>query len=161
MAGSVLASILLGENTSVLVAALVSFVVGIGLGLSASPTLVAAQTVVGWARRGVVTGTNMFSRSLGSVVGATLFGAIANATLASRFANPPSGIATQLPDSVDATSLVLGGHTGAGNAVVSGYIRASLQAASQHVFLAMALLAVIGVGALLLMPRRTQPITAE
>jgi hypothetical protein len=36
-----------------------------------------------------------------------------------------------------------------------------LQAASQHVFLAMALLAVIGVGALLLMPRRTQPITAE
>jgi len=54
------------------------FVVGLGLGLTASPTLVAAQSVVGWDRRGVVTGTNMFSRSTGSAVGAAVFGAIAN-----------------------------------------------------------------------------------
>lgn len=162
IAGCVLTAVLLGENTPVLVAAAVSFVVGIGLGLSASPTLVAAQTVVGWERRGVVTGTNMFSRSLGSAVGAALFGAIANITLAGRFANPPSDIAAQLPDSgVDTTSLVLGGPTTTGNTAVAGYIRDALQAASHHVFLAMAVMAVLGVGALLLMPRRTEPIATD
>lgn len=161
--GSVLAALLLGEHTSVLVAAGVSFVIGIGLGLSASPTVVAAQSVVGWAQRGVVTGTNMFGRSLGSAVGAAVFGAIANVTLARRFANPPPDIAGQLPQqsrSIDATSLVLGGQTSAGNAA-SEYIRTSLQAASHHVFLAMAALALLGISALLLMPRRTKPVTTE
>ena len=32
------------------------FVVGLGMGLVASPTLIAAQSSVGWAERGVVTG---------------------------------------------------------------------------------------------------------
>ena len=60
-------------------------------GLTTSPTIVAAQSVVGWERRGVVTAANMFARSLGSAVGAAIFGAIANATLAARFADPPAG----------------------------------------------------------------------
>jgi len=58
-----------------------SFVVGAGLGFVAGPTLIAAQSTVGWSERGVVTGTNMFSRSMGSALGVALFGAIANATL--------------------------------------------------------------------------------
>jgi hypothetical protein len=120
---------------------------------------VAAQSVVGWAQRGVVTGTNMFSRSLGSAVGAAVFGAIANATLASRFAHPPAEVAGTLPQNVDATSLVLGGQPQRPD--VAEYIRASLQAATHHVFLGLIVLGVVGVGALLLMPRRTEPITAE
>ncbi|WP_285487282.1 MDR family MFS transporter [Amycolatopsis taiwanensis] len=161
IAGSALAAILLGENTPVLVAAAAAFVIGVGLGLSASPTLVAAQSVVGWEQRGVVTGANMFSRSLGSAFGAALFGAIANGTLATRFANPPAGIAAQLPQNEDATSLVMGGRASAGEPAVTGYIRDSLQAASHHVFVAMAVLALLGVGALLIMPRRTEPIAAR
>ncbi len=57
------------------------FVVGAGMGLVAGPTLIAAQSTVGWSERGVVTGTNMFARSIGSAVGVALFGAIANAAL--------------------------------------------------------------------------------
>jgi EmrB/QacA subfamily drug resistance transporter len=57
------------------------FVIGGGLGLVASPSLIAAQSTVEWEERGVVTGTNMFSRSIGSALGVALFGAIANATL--------------------------------------------------------------------------------
>jgi EmrB/QacA subfamily drug resistance transporter len=56
-------------------------VIGLGLGLLASPTLVAAQSVVGWKQRGVITATNMFSRSMGSALGTAVFGAIANATI--------------------------------------------------------------------------------
>jgi hypothetical protein len=57
------------------------FVVGAGLGLIASPTLIAAQASVGWAERGVVTGNNLFFRSLGSAVAVAAFGAVANSVL--------------------------------------------------------------------------------
>jgi EmrB/QacA subfamily drug resistance transporter len=159
IAGAVLTATRLGRDTSVWTVAAWAFVLGLGLGLCTSPTLVAAQSVVGWAQRGVVTGTNMFSRSLGSAVGAAVFGAIANATLASRFAHPPAEVAGTLPQNVDATSLVLGGQPQRPD--VAEYIRASLQAATHHVFLGLIVLGVVGVGALLLMPRRTEPITAE
>ena len=137
------------------------FVVGAGLGLMASPVLVAAQSVVGWERRGVVTGTNMFSRSLGSAVGAAVFGAIGNATLAGRFAHPPAALAGRLPKSVDATSLALTGTGRTGDPRVNGFVRGALAHAAHNVFLAVALMAILGVGALLLMPRRIAPIPGD
>jgi EmrB/QacA subfamily drug resistance transporter len=60
------------------------FVMGIGFGFVASPGVVAAQTAVSWAQRGVATGANMFSRSVGSAVGVAVFGAIVNSHVSSR-----------------------------------------------------------------------------
>jgi hypothetical protein len=40
--------------------------------------------------RGVVTGTNMFGRSIGSAIGVALFGAIANASLGSAAHTAPT-----------------------------------------------------------------------
>lgn len=57
-------------------------VVGAGLGFSATPTIVAAQSMVAWERRGVVTGSNMLARAVGSAVGVAIFGAIANSIIA-------------------------------------------------------------------------------
>ncbi len=65
-------------------AAASSFVVGLGLGLVASPTLIAAQASVPWNERAVITGSNMFMRSMGSAVGVAIFGAVANAVIASH-----------------------------------------------------------------------------
>ena len=67
---------------SVASVAISCFVVGLGLGLVATPTLIAAQASVPWNERGVVTGANMFSRSVGSAVGVAIFGAVANAVIA-------------------------------------------------------------------------------
>ena len=58
------------------------FVVGLGLGLVATPTLIAAQSSVPWNERGVVTSTNLFARSIGSALGVAAFGAVANAVYA-------------------------------------------------------------------------------
>ncbi|MWB96946.1 MFS transporter [Agromyces seonyuensis] len=58
--------------------AAVSFVIGFGLGWVAAPSLIAAQSSVDWAERGVVTGANAFARSAGSAVGVAVYGAISN-----------------------------------------------------------------------------------
>lgn len=78
--GTVLVALAAG-TTSLAFLAAACFVVGVGLGLIASPTLIAAQSSVGWTERGVVTGNNLFARSLGSAVGVAGFGAVANAVL--------------------------------------------------------------------------------
>jgi EmrB/QacA subfamily drug resistance transporter len=132
------------------------FLTGIGMGLSSSPTVVAIQSVVGWERRGVVTGTNMFARAMGSALGAALFGAIANTTLRDRFASAPADLRGQLPASVDGTTDALA-HPGA----VADFVRTSLYTASHHVFIAIAIAAALIAGALSLMPRKTQELVFD
>ncbi|MEO8093529.1 MAG: MFS transporter [Pseudolysinimonas sp.] len=69
---------LTAPSPSVATIAIISFVMGVGLGLATAPALIAAQASVGWGERGVVTGTNLFARSVGSAVGVAILGAIAN-----------------------------------------------------------------------------------
>jgi Na+/melibiose symporter-like transporter len=80
VAGTILLVVFTAEPSVVLVGT-ACFVIGAGLGWVAAPTLILAQSTVGWAERGVVTANNLFSRSIGSAVGVALFGAIANSTL--------------------------------------------------------------------------------
>ncbi len=75
---------LAGPDSSVWLLAAGCLVLGLGLGYVASPSVIAAQSAVTWRDRGVVTGTNMFSRSVGSAVGVAVFGAIANGVVAAR-----------------------------------------------------------------------------
>ena len=68
----------IAHHPNVAAVAACCFVIGGGMGLLAVPTLIAAQASVEWDERGVVTGSNMFARSLGSAVGVAVFGAVAN-----------------------------------------------------------------------------------
>ena len=78
MVGGTLALALMSRSPSIALVALTCFVIGLGLGLVTSPSLIAAQSSVPWKERGVVTGTNLFARSIGSALGVAIFGAIAN-----------------------------------------------------------------------------------
>ena len=82
-------------HPSVFFVALSCFVAGLGMGLIATPTLIAAQSSVPWNERGVVTGTNMFARSIGSAVGVAVFGAIANAIIGASAAGAHDPAAVQ------------------------------------------------------------------
>ncbi len=79
-AATVLAAVSSWPNPFVM--SVIAFVLGFGLGWSAAPTLIAAQSSVGWGERGAVTGMNAFARSAGSAVGVAVFGAISNAVIA-------------------------------------------------------------------------------
>lgn len=73
--------VLVASRPSLLLVGAGCFLVGVGLGLTASPTLIAAQSSVDWGERGVVTGANLFARSIGSAVGVAVLGAIVNGAL--------------------------------------------------------------------------------
>jgi EmrB/QacA subfamily drug resistance transporter len=123
--------LLLDESSSVFQVGATSFVIGLGMGFTAAPTLIAAQSAVRWQQRGVVTGTNMFFRSAGSAVGVAVFGAIVNATL---------------------------GGSGMDSGRVSPE---ALTAAVHHVFLGTTVLAVVMLAAALLMPRGREQAPAQ
>jgi EmrB/QacA subfamily drug resistance transporter len=59
-----------------------SFVIGIGMGLVGSTSLVAIQSSVPWNQRGVATASNMLMRILGNALGAALFGGVLNYQMA-------------------------------------------------------------------------------
>ena len=88
-------------SSSVLHLAAPNFVMGLGFGYVASPAIVAAQSSVGWAQRGVATGATMFARSVGSAVGVAAFGAIANAVVRDRLGSEPTSLESLPPGVLD------------------------------------------------------------
>ena len=92
--------LLLSPGSSPLIAAFGSLIMGFGMGTSSVSSLVLIQEIVDATQRGSATASNLFSRNLGSTLGATLFGAVLNFGL---------------------------GHSGHGVAVTSDQLKALLQ----------------------------------
>ena len=123
LAGCLLLALFVVGGAGIWRVAVASFVLGVGLGFASVSTVVAVQSVVGWGTRGVVTGSNMFIRTLGSAVGVAVFGSIANGRLAHRRQTP-----------------------------------AAIFHAVHGVFWALVAVAVLGIVAQLLLPRRVTPL---
>jgi EmrB/QacA subfamily drug resistance transporter len=123
--------LLLGRHSSVYEVALFCLVIGLGMGLTAPPTLVAAQSSVGWSERGVVTANNIFLRSLGSSLGVAVFGAIANATM------------------------------GANSLQNGQIEAARLTTAVHHIFIGIAIVSVLMVIMVSLLPRGDRPVPSD
>ncbi|WP_246279018.1 MDR family MFS transporter [Paraburkholderia ultramafica] len=68
----------LSPGASPLIAAFGSLIIGFGMGTSSVSSLVLIQEIVKTDERGSATASNLFSRNLGSTLGATLFGAVLN-----------------------------------------------------------------------------------
>jgi EmrB/QacA subfamily drug resistance transporter len=74
--------VVLSPGMSPWVAAAGSIVIGLGMGFLSTSAIVIIQDCVGWGERGAATASNIFSRNLGSTLGATVLGAVLNYTLA-------------------------------------------------------------------------------
>jgi EmrB/QacA subfamily drug resistance transporter len=120
--------LLIGPDSPFILLALPCFVMGVGFGLIASPSIVAAQTAVTWQHRGVATGSTMFARSVGSAVGVAVFGAIVNHEVAHRLGGAVPDVSTLTAD--------------------------VLHPAIHHVFVASAIIAVALLAVGMLMPKR-------
>ncbi len=135
-------------------AAAASFVLGSGLGLMSTSLVVAVQASVDWSRRGVVTGANMFTRNVGSAVGAAVFGSILNGRLLDRLSRAPGHVRAALPSGLDAASLSVGSHLHIPPAV-HAFVASALDFGIHGVFLALLAAAVLGVLMVMIMPHQT------
>ncbi len=81
--------LVLQPDASPVIPAMGSLVMGFGMGLISVPSLVLIQEVVDWTERGSVTASNIFSRNLGSTLGATLLGAVLNHSLSASGTTAP------------------------------------------------------------------------
>lgn len=139
---------------------LCTLVLGCGFGFLSTATIVGIQACVRWQGRGVVTGTSMFCRYLGQGLGAAVFGAIANSTMAARLRDAPPSLSGKLPADVNGVSEVIGG--GHGDAAVLGYLREVFYAGTHHVFLALLVIAVVTVAVhAFVTPRRFPVLPAD
>jgi MFS family permease len=78
VAAGALVFVALDADMPPLAAGLGSLIVGFGMGLLSSASIILIQEIVEWSERGSVTASYLFARSLGSTFGATAFGAVLN-----------------------------------------------------------------------------------
>jgi len=126
---------LLTENTSQLYILFAVALLGIGMGLSVPPFLIAVQSSVPRQSLGAATATVQFSRSIGGAIGVSVLGVI----LAMQFAAAMTGAGLN-PDAVSLSAL-LDADAGA-TAAQLGPMRAAIAIAVQSVFVATFIVAI-------------------
>lgn len=119
-----------------------SLLMGAGLGLNSTSLLVGVQSMVEWNQRGVVTGSNMFTRTLGSTVGVAVFGTLVNTFLLRWLHSAPAAVARQLPAGLNVAALTSGGPVGKLTAAVVLYVRQGLYGGIRQIFWALLLVSV-------------------
>jgi MFS family permease len=73
-------------NADLWVPILSTVIAGFGMGIASTPIMVSIQGSVGWAQRGVATGLQQFSRSIGGSIGVGLMGGILTAAVGTHSA---------------------------------------------------------------------------
>ncbi|MEC4017301.1 MDR family MFS transporter [Streptomyces sp. H27-D2] len=139
--------------------ALIMFLLGGALGLFQLPLIVGVQSTVGRQERGTTTASVLFCRQVGQSIGAALFGAVANATLADRLADAPADISAGLPRHLDEVSNALDGD--GLSAQAAAYLRRAVDTAVDHVFIGAAAAAVLALLALLVLAPKRFPVLPE
>ncbi len=123
-----LAFLFMAPGMSPVVAGVGSTVMGFGMGFLSTSAIVIIQDSVGWGERGSATASNIFSRNLGSTLGATILGAVLNISLAHR----GDGVAAVHFDQI--RQLLDHSLTGAGNDAIRAALGQSLHLTFWAVF---------------------------
>lgn len=84
LAAGGLVLLLMDAGSSPLHAGFGSFLVGCGMGIINTSSVVAIQSTVEWERRGLATSSNVFTRILGNALGAAAFGSVLNTVIMAR-----------------------------------------------------------------------------
>ena len=84
------------HSSSIWMAVAASGVFGIGMGLSSTAFIIAAQNAVGWGDRGIATASITFSRTIGGAIGVAALGTVLSTQMSARLAG--AGDANSLLD---------------------------------------------------------------
>lgn len=129
-------------------AALSSFVIGIGMGLTSTAFIVSIQSAVTYEKRGVATASNMFMRNLGSTIGVALLGTVLNTSLLKYFSTSDEGY------DLDSINMLLTVESRDGMTAENlFFLQEGLSMALQNVYAVMAVFAVISLLLIFGLPR--------
>lgn len=115
--------------------------IGVGLGFLATPYLVSVQNAVPWNRRGVVTSSNQFFRTIGGAIMVAVLGAVLNSRLRAQLGS----------DANASLALQPGSHETVDPATLS-QIRDALQGALHTIFLICLAMGVVSLAIALFFP---------
>ncbi|MGO4436425.1 MDR family MFS transporter [Rhizobium sp. RAF56] len=132
----------LTPSSSAVLAGAGSLIMGFGMGLLNIGALVLTQESVSWSERGSATASNVFSRNLGSTLGAAVLGAVLTYGL-THATNGQAITPEQMRALLNGTGAVISD---------AEEIRLALQQALHATFIAMLLIAILIVPACLLVP---------
>ncbi|KAA9026039.1 MDR family MFS transporter [Niallia endozanthoxylica] len=133
-------------------AAVGSFFVGLGMGLTSTTFIVTIQSTVDWERRGIATASNSFMRNLGNTIGAALLGGILNSQILRYFKENGQEINANL--TVDSINILL--NPNERNRIPDSllqFLQDGLTYSLNIVYFAVLIIAVISFVLILLLPR--------
>ena len=133
---------ILTPSSSPVLAGAGSLIMGFGMGLLNIGALILTQESVEWSERGSATASNVFSRNLGSTLGAALLGAVLSYGL-THATNGQTITPEQMRALVNGTGAII---------IDAEGVRLALQNALHATFVAMLMIAVLIVPACLLVP---------
>lgn len=149
--GSILFAALSPESGP-LWAAVGSFVIGVGMGLTTTAFIVSIQSTVSWEQRGVATASNMFMRNLGNTIGAALLGGVLNSAIKAKLTGH-SELGNEL--SLDSLNILLSeSERGQLTQSVKALLQDTLSGALHTVYLVVLIFAVISLLLVALLPKK-------
>ncbi|OQY91805.1 MAG: MFS transporter [Sphingobacteriales bacterium UTBCD1] len=126
-------------------------ILGAGFGLLSTPTLVGVQSMVEWEKRGVATGSVVFTRNLGSSLGAAIFGAIFNNSLSAQMASAPKDLSvdtSQILRSLESPSISAGSKI---------FLEKAINTATHHIYYSLVLFSLLTLVCMLFVPNDGKP----
>jgi MFS family permease len=153
--GAIFFAMLNPQSTPVF-AGIGSLVMGVGMGIVSVSSLILIQEIVKPSERGSATASNLFSRNLGSTLGAAMFGAVLNYGLA-HSSSIAAVTSDQLRQILDATT--------PGNTASNAAVRFVLHQSLHLTFASILVISLIAVVALVMVPAiklgQAQPASAN
>lgn len=136
-------------------AALSSFCVGVGMGLTSTSFIVLIQGSVDWKQRGITTASNMFMRNLGNTVGAALLGGILNGQILRYFAEHGGKTGQNL--TLDSTNMLLTEeHRAELGESFKSLLQEGLSYSLRSVYIAVLMFGIISFFLVLLLPKKSK-----
>ncbi len=127
-------------------------VLGAGFGLLSTPMLVGVQSVVGWDRRGVVTGANMFGRYLGQCLGSAVFGAIFNTYFQIQMDQAPESVSGK------GTNVLQMLHAPGLSSTARHFLETTINQSTRHIYIGLLIFSILTYLAVWIAPRHFRKI---
>jgi EmrB/QacA subfamily drug resistance transporter len=148
LVGGAFGMLFVSAQTTIYIASVSGFFMGIGMGFMTNACVIAVQNTVEWEQRGIATASTQFFRSIGGSIAVAMMGALLNGRMADRLADIPG-----VPPGETADALLTAEDRAALPAEVLAAMQNALSASLHEVFFIVMAAAALALAAATFFPR--------